>query len=81
MYVKCDTTSAKLRNRVKLNITFNELLIRELEKRYDYLNPSIITERVNMLFNSQTNPYNLDNMLMKYNRIIEFIGDHNEKTR
>ena len=75
LYIKCDKYSAKVRNRAKLNAMFNELLCHEIETHYKNISPSIVTSKVNELFNAQTNPQLLEQALNGYNRLLDYVED------
>lgn len=71
---------ARLNNRMKLNCLFNEILSHELTFKY-YLDSRIKQDKVNELFNYQTDINVLEDKLTKYNRIIDFIRGNYEKHR
>lgn len=63
---------ALIHNKAKLNSLFNELLSYELTFKYN-MNPKIVTEKVNELFNARTDINTLEETLTKFNRPIDFI--------
>ncbi|MBP5684797.1 MAG: hypothetical protein J6X02_06040 [Bacilli bacterium] len=71
---------ALVRNMAKLNITFNEILKKQVLDNHSIEDPRLTDKNTDLLFNYRTTPETLAKQLVRYKRPIDFLRGHHEKT-
>lgn len=67
---------AKLRNKAVLNVLFRELMLNEIKNKYYLMNQTLVGERINKLFNPETDYQKLEELLKKYNVPLDYLNSY-----